>query len=220
MEHLYTNATVPYFRAPQIYLAFPRRFLPWRNFYPDAPSPGASDGVFMSSRDGRSFQRWPDPVIPITAPKDRDGNRSNYMAWGVVQLPGQKNELTVYAKEAYYAGPGSRLRAFRYRLDGFVSVHASEKGGELITKPLTFTGSKLVLNYLTKPEGSLRVEVQDAKGKPLEKLTLADCQELRGDSTAGAVSWKEAGTLARWAGKPVRLRFQLKDADLFSFRFQ
>ena len=43
-EHLYTNGTVPYFRAPHLYLALPRRFLPWRQLYPDAPVPGASDG--------------------------------------------------------------------------------------------------------------------------------------------------------------------------------
>ena len=51
-EHLYTNATTPYFRAPKILLAFPKRFLPWRQLESHYPHPGVSDAVFMSSRDG------------------------------------------------------------------------------------------------------------------------------------------------------------------------
>ena len=60
----------------------------------------------MTSRDGVLFRRWSEELIPITAPKDRDGNRSNYMTWGLLQLPGNDRELSVYATEAYYAGPG------------------------------------------------------------------------------------------------------------------
>ncbi|MCZ6618296.1 MAG: hypothetical protein O7E57_09200, partial [Gammaproteobacteria bacterium] len=50
-EHLYTNAITAYFRAPQIFLGFPKRFLPSRKPI-SHPDPGISDGVFMSSRDG------------------------------------------------------------------------------------------------------------------------------------------------------------------------
>jgi hypothetical protein len=210
-EHLYTNAVLPYERAPHILLGFPTRFL---------PATQQTEPIFMTSRDGKTFHRWAEAVIPLNAPKDRAGNRSNYLAWGMVKLPGRDNERTVFAKEAYYAGPGSRLRQFHYRVDGFVAVHASQKGGELITRPITFTGTKLVLNHVTRPGGGIRVELQDAGGKVLEKLSLADCEALRGDSVAGVVSWKSGADLARWAGKPVRLRFELKDADLFSFRFQ
>lgn len=210
-EHLYTNAVLPYERAPHILLGFPTRFL---------PKPQQTEPVFMASRDGLNFQRWPDAVIDRTAPKDRDGNRSNYMAWGLVQLPGHDRELSVYAKEAYYTGPGSRLRRFTYRLDGFVSIHGSSEGGELLTRPLRFNGDKLLLNVKTTDRGSIRVEVQDAEGKPLEGLTLADCQPIRGDDIAFAVMWKSAAGLSKHAGKTVRLRFELKDADLFALRFQ
>ena len=130
-EHLYTNATVQYGRAPQIYVALPRRFLPWRTYFEQMKTmaPGVSDAVFMSSRDGVLFRRWREELIPITAPKDRDGNRSNYMTWGLLQLPGNDRELSVYATEAYYKGPASRVRRFTFRMDGFVSVHAPASGG-------------------------------------------------------------------------------------------
>ena len=51
-EHLYTNGTTPYSRAPGVYLAFPRRFSPQRKPREDSPWPGTADSVFMSSRDG------------------------------------------------------------------------------------------------------------------------------------------------------------------------
>ena len=90
----------------------------------------------MISRDGRRFHRWLEPVIPESAPHDRKGNRSNYMTWGMVEIPDRSNHLSVYATEAYYTGPDTRVRRFEYRKDGFVSLRAGAKGGLLVTKPL------------------------------------------------------------------------------------
>src|SRR5262245_51131496 len=210
LEHLYTNAVQPYERAPHLLLGFPTHFLPEKE---------QTEPTFMASRDGETFYRWTAAVIPRTAPKDRDGNRSNYMSWGLVELPGHDKELSVYAKEAYYTGPGSRLRRFAYRVDGFVSVHAGAEGGELVTRPLRFSGEKLVLNFVTARQAQVRVELQDADGKPLEGLALDDCQPLQGDAVSQAVTWKSGTDLRKWAGKPVRLRLELRDSEVFSFRF-
>jgi hypothetical protein len=209
-EHLYTNAVMAYPRAPHLFIGFPTRF---------QPKTQQVEPVFMSSRDGVLFRRWSKELIPITAPKDRDGNRSNYMTWGLLQLPGNDRELSVYATEAYYVGSGSRVRRFVFRTDGFVSVHAAGEG-ELLSKPLQFTGSQLELNCRTAAGGSIRVEIQDARGKPLGKLSLADCRPITGDEVACLVKWHNGGQLAAVAGKPVRLRFVLKDADLYAMQFQ
>ena len=203
---LYTNAVRPYARAPHLLLGFPTRY---------EPKHSQVEPVFMTSRDGVNFNRWEEPVIPITAPEDRDGNRSNYMTIGVLQLPGRDKELSVYGTEAYYTGPGSRIRRFTYRLDGFVSASAKEQG-ELITKPLTFAGSKLSLNIVSK--GSTRVEVRDADGKPVPGFTLDDCAPITGDEIDHAVVWK-GGSLTAFAGKPVQLRVVLQQADLFALQF-
>lgn len=210
-EHLYTNAILPYPRAPHLFIGFPTRFL---------PETQQVEPEFMTSRDGITFRRWTDPVIPLTAPKDRDGNRSNFMAWGLVQLPGDDRHWSVYATEAYYTGPASRLRRFTYRIDGFVSVNTSEGAGELVTKPLTFTGTRLVLNYLTAPAGSLRVEIQDAAGAPLPEFTLYECDLLQGDELAGTVRWRGRSNVSSLAGRAVRLRFAMRYADLFSLQFR
>ncbi|HBJ86004.1 MAG TPA: hypothetical protein DDZ88_19475 [Verrucomicrobiales bacterium] len=202
---LYTNAVRPYARAPHLLLGFPTRY---------QPKGSQVEPVLMTSRDGVNFKRWEEPLIPITAPKDRDWNRSNYMTIGVLSLPGKPNELSVYASEAYYQGPGSRIRRFTFRVDGFVS--ASSAKGELITKPLTFEGTKLTLNLLS--QGETRVEVQDEAGKAIPGFALDDCTPLKGDLIDQAVTWK-GGSLATLAGKSVRLRFAMQKADLFALQF-
>jgi hypothetical protein len=206
-EHLYTNAIRAYERAPHLFIGFPTRFQPKNQ---------QVEPVFMSSRDGVNFKRWPEELLPITAPKNRDGNRSNYMTRALLSLPGNDRELSVYASEAYYTGPGSRLRRFVFRTDGFVSARATGKG-TLITKPLVFGGSRLSLNLVSR--GGVRVEVQDVGGKPIPGFALEDGEVIKADEIEKTVSWK-GGSLSTLAGQPVRLRFEMDDADLFSFQFQ
>jgi hypothetical protein len=210
-QHLYTNAVQPYDRAPHILLGFPTRYLPAEG--------QRVEPTFMASHDGLNFKRWLDPVIPEDAPEDRDGNRSNYMTWGLVQLPGNEKEYSVYATEAYYTGPDSRVRRFTYRVDGFVSLRGTGQGGSLVTKPLVFEGDELQLNVATQDGGSVRVELQNTAGKPLDGFALSDCQPLQGDSIEQAVVWS-GGKLSSLAGKPVRVRFEVNNADIYSFKFE
>ncbi len=210
-EHLYTNAIRNYPGAEHILLGFPTRYLPKQG--------SRVEPVMMTSRDGLLFHRRPTAVVPESAPKDRGGNRSNYMTWGMVELPGRPNEFSVYATEAYYEGPDSRVRRFVYRKDGLVSVQATD--GSMTTRPLTFSGKQLVLNYRARPRtGSVRVEIQDAAGKPLAGFGLSDCRPLLGDQVAGQVSWKGQADLGRLSGVSVRVKFVIKNADLFSLRFR
>lgn len=207
-EHLYTNAIQPYFRSSHMLIGFPTRFQPKNE---------QVEPVFMSSRDGLSFKRWNTELISIMAPKDRDGNRSNYMANGLLQLPGKDRELSVYATEAYYTGPGSRVRRFAYRTDGFVSVHVGETAGEFVTKPFTFEGSQLKVNYDASLGGNLRFEVQDDTGKPIAGFSMADCVPLVGDQIEQRVQWQSS--LSKLQNKPIRLRVAMQNADLYSLQF-
>jgi len=211
-EHLYTNAVQPYYRAPHLFIAFPTRYHPERG--------SQVEPTLMSSRDGLKFHRWTEALIPVTAPEDRDGNRSNYMAWGMINLRGNDRELSVYATEAYYTGPDSRLRRFTYRVDGFVSVHAPASGGELVTKPLIFEGRELVVNFATAASGGIRVEIRDAGGNPIPGFTLVESKEINGDEIEQVLAWKDGPNTAALAGEPVRLRFVIKNGDLYSLRFR
>jgi hypothetical protein len=210
-EHLYTNTVRNYPGAPHILIGFPTRFLPPKQ---------QTEPTLMVSRDGNHFHRYTDAVIPPTAPEMRDGNRSNYLAWGLFRLPGKSDEWSVYAKEAYYTGKGSRLRRFTYRPDGLVALTAGADGGEAITRPIVLAGRKLVLNVRTAEEGAVRVEVHDAAGQPLKGFALADSQVLTGDKLAAEVAWTSGADLGSLVRQPARLRFVLQDAELYSFQFQ
>ncbi len=210
-EHLYTNAVLPYDRTPHILLGFPTRYHPGRKHQVEP--------TLMASRDGRTFHRWLEPIIPVTAPKDRNGNRSNYMAWGLVQLPDNDREYSVYATEAYYKGPDSRLRRFSYRVDGFVSLRGGPDGGSLVTRPVQFHGDSLKLNFKTREKGRIRVELQHADGTPIEGFRLADSEPLAGDEIEGGVRWNSERKLSELNKTPVRIRFEVVNGDLFSYRF-
>ena len=211
VEHLYTNAVLPYPRAPHLLLGFPTRYLPDEG--------QRVEPTFMSSRDGRSFHRWTDAVIPESAPKDRSGNRSNYMAWGLLKLPHNDREYSVYATEAYYTGPDSRLRRFTYRVDGFVAVHAATNSGSVLTKPLRFNGAQLSLNAKTVEGGAVRVELQDAGGTPIPGYTLSECDSFRGDEIDQVVTWSGNADVGPLSGEVVRIRFELQNGDLYAFQF-
>ncbi len=67
-------------------------------------------------------------------------------------------------------------------------------------------------------KGETRVELQDAAGQAIPGFALEDCAPVTGDFIDHSVTWK-GGSLAALAGKPVRLRFELRGADLFSLQF-
>jgi hypothetical protein len=201
-EHLYTNAIQKYYRAPHLFIGFPTRY---------EPKSQQVEPILMTSRDGRTFHRYAEAVIPRTAPTDRNHNRSNYMGWGMFQLPGKPKEISVYATENYYESTPGRVRRFVYRLDGFVALRAGVDGGQVTTKKLRFTGQRLLLNHVVRTDGALTIEVLNESGEAIGKS-----EPLRGDAVDAAVAWEHAPNFRKGV---IQLRFTLKNADVFSLRF-
>lgn len=216
-EHLYKNAATPYYRRPDVYLMFPKRFLPERRFDLDH-DPGLSDIVFMSSRDG---VRWDRRFMEAFIRPGRDRNNWHHRAIEVGQglVPTGEGEMSLYMVANYYT-PAVHIRRLALREDGLVSVHAPHRGGEWVSRPLTFEGNALVLNYATSAAGSIRVEVQDVAGRALPGFALDEAPEIYGDELERVVTWKEGAALGRFSGRLVRLRFAMKDADLYSIQFR
>lgn len=216
IEHFYTNAVVPCPGAPHHLLSFPMRFVPGRKKLPAHKEDGVCDAVFMSSRDGvrwdrSSLQAWVRPGLDERNWTDR----SNMPAWGILQT--DPREFSMYISEHYW-WPDNRLRRLTVRRHGFGSIHAGYEKGEIVTRPLTFAGNRLLLNYSTSAAGSVQVEIQDGKtGAPLSGYELADMPPLFGDELDAVVNWKRESDLSALTGKVVRLRFVLKDADVYAF---
>lgn len=226
-EHLYTNGTHPYFRAPHIYIALAKRFFPTKAALSAeqakalVDNPGyrvaSSDSILMTTRGGKHYDRTFMEAFIRPGPGAEDWvARDNTPALGVV--PANAHEMFIY-RMSHYAQPSSHMARYSLRTDGFVSANAPFRGGELVTKPFTFSGGKLKLNLVTSAAGGIRVEIQDANGKPIPGFALADCPEMIGDEIGRVVSWVGGADVSTLADKPVRLRFVMKDADLYSLRF-
>lgn len=200
-EHLYTPCTQPYYRAPHIYIALPTRFMANRG--------AATDILLMSTRGGARFDReFTQSFIRPGIGSAGWANRANYTAIGI--------HPTSATKMSMFLTGGRR---YTLRIDGFVSVNAPLAAGQLITKLLKFTGKELEINYSTSAAGELRVEIQDADGNAMPGLTLDDCEPIYGDHIKRVVKWKGGDDISALAGKPVRIRFEMSDADLFSLKF-
>ena len=216
-EHFYTNATTPYFRAPHYYFSFPKRYVPGRLRLEGHTTKGISDAVFMSSRDGIHFDRtFREALIRPGRENNSWGDRSTMTAWGVVQTG--PDEMSIYYSQNYRY-PDHQMRRGVFRLDGIASLHANAAGGEMVTKPLKFSGKQLLLNYATSAAGSVQIEVQDADGQPITGYSLADAPEQYGDQIVEAYRWKRGSDVSSLAGKTVRLKFILRDADVYSYQF-
>jgi len=113
--------------------------------------------------------------------------------------------------------PAWRVR-LKQRLDGFVSLDAGDAGGGFTTKPIAFTGEKLVLNAAADG-GFVKAAVLGADGAPIPGFGLDDCAPATGDATEQTMSWR-GHSLRELAGKPIRLRFEMQNAKLFAFQFE
>ena len=241
-DEIYNNAITPYFRAPHIFVGLPTRYVDpgWSQAVEELPElderrlraaaserygSALTDGMFMSSRDGQTFNLWPESFIrPGLRPLDNWVYGDGFPGWGIVTtaslFDGSPDELSIYTTEGYWRGESMNLRRYTLRVDGFASVQAPLSGGELVTKPLIFDGGQLRINFSASAAGSVRVELlRDQMNTPLGGFSLDDCIELLGDDLERTVRWSGGSDLSHLAGIPIRLRFVLRDADLYAFQF-
>jgi len=201
-ERLYTSQTHPYFRAPHIYIALPTRYFKKRS--------DITDIAFMTTRAGSTHYDRPFPgafIRPGLASKHWR-NRSNYLALNV--HPTGPHEMSMWHKNGY---------RYTVRTDGFISVNADVEAGELVTRPLHFEGKQLQLNLSTAAGGLVKVEIQDEQGRPIEGFAATDCDPIYTDAIKHVVTWRKSGDVSRLASRAIRLRFVMREADLYSLRF-
>jgi hypothetical protein len=105
------------------------------------------------------------------------------------------------------------------RLDGFAAWEAAAKPGELVTQRFVCDGDRLFINADAQ-EGSLTVEVLDAKGTPIKgfEATRPITTDTLADVSSGWIQWKHESNLRSLKGKTIQLRFTLQNARLYSFR--
>lgn len=119
----------------------------------------------------------------------------------------------------------------RLRLDGFASMDAYEDGGVLTTKPMVFGGRRLEVNVRApaapfggqprpaSPYGAFDVAILDDGGRPIEGYSSDRCDTFTGDERRHVVTWAGNERIDALAGRPIRLRFHLRNAALYAFQF-
>ena len=114
--HMYANAIVPYFRAEQIYIGMPTRYM-----YPLNSSTPGTDIFLMHSRDFVNWERTEEPYFtPDDGREAWDYGESGYPCVGYIQT--SDKEMSIYMKERNSSDTPVLYR-YSLRLDGFRSAH-------------------------------------------------------------------------------------------------
>lgn len=224
IEDLYTNATQPYFRVPQLLISMPFRFSPNAvaltedemdtNGIAKSMRKGISDAVFLTSRGGGNYYRkFMESFVRPGMDEHKWAARSTIPALGVV--PTEKNKMSLYFTRAY----GTRqchIERMTLRTDGFASLHAGYKEGYVITKPLRLDGDKFLLNYSTSSIGYIKIILLDDKNREIKSFSGANAPKIVGDRIDQEINWGSA-SIKELKGKTVKIKFIIRDADVFSF---
>lgn len=187
-----------------------------------APARGIGYTVLAISRDGEKWYRFRQPFLdrsPVSGTWDRA------MTWIGDQLP-MGDEVYLYYggyatghKPGMHTG-GRQLGMAKLRKDGYASLRADARGGTLLTPLFTFGGDRLELNVdAAGKDAEVQVEIRDAAERPLKGFSLHECDPVRGERVAHAVTWRGKSDVSSVAGKPVKLRIALRSADLYAFEF-
>ncbi len=233
-EQFYTNNTQPYFRAPHIYVAPAARFMEGRQVITRGAGGGhravktsgphvyfndCSDAVLLTSRAGSTVydRTFMETFIRPGLGAGNWVSRTNYPLTGI--LPAGPDRIQMFRCPPLHAGllahraaaaAHRRLRlcqrAVGRRRNAHQAVHVSRgRDWKSTTAPARRASCAWRSRTLTARRPG---------------YTLDDCPEIIGDETARIAAWKQGTNLSGLAGLPVRLRFVMKDADLFSIRFR
>lgn len=222
----YSAGVFPYRSAEDVYIGLVPTFFHWRSegkrIFPDT-----TDVQLAVSRDGKHFTRpgGREPFLRLGP----SGRFDSEWVWALPEPIRMGDELWIYyvgtnENHSMVLDPAATARKTAVsrailRLDGFMSADAAYEGGTLTTPPVIFAGSHLELNLDTSAGGVARVAILDEHGKPIPGFTSTDADELNGNSVRMRVSWRKSQDVSTLAGKPVKLRFELRSCKLYAFQF-
>ena len=185
---------------------------------------GADDGpIFIeivTSHDGTHWRRQEGDRPPIL-PVGPSGAWDDGMVFTAIQPLVEGDTLRLYyggfngthaEESAWHAGIGMAT----LRKDGFASLDASATPGTITTKRINGASGQLQVNCSVAAGGSLKVEVLNASGAVVPGYSAADCDVIQGDHVDQVVTWG-AQTGLPAAVNPIRLRFVMQNASVYSF---
>ncbi len=232
---LYTNVISVYERAPDRLIGFPVRYIgrrkEWTANYDRLGGPNRrkermkinprlglamNDCMFMSSRDGVNFHRFRKAFLTPGIETDTNWVYPNcYVSHGLVRT--SPDAYSLYVNNEQWSFGKARLVRYESRIDGFACMESEEEEAVIVTKPLVYTGDSLRINFATSAFGYLYADLLDESGNVIPGT---ESVEMFGDNTNARVCFAEKSVIGKYEGQPVRLRFRLRDAKLYSFVFE
>ena len=194
------------------------------------------------SRNGLTWQRVGKrgAITPEQYSMDKDWHKASaeatFLPWGRHKVDWDWGQIYAFQGPVivgdeiwfYYAGAANRHWAKYHgdtrasaiglatlRLDGFVSINA-EKTGTMTTKAFVFVGDTLEVNA-DATGGAIAVEALDLDGKVIDGFSKDDCQAITSDSVRHILTWNGNEDCHLIQARPIKLRFTLKKAKLYSF---
>lgn len=172
----------------------------------------------VTSRDGVNWLRQEGERVPMLDIGPQ-GSWDAGMVFSATQPILVNGELWLYygGVDGLHAGLtpwNGAIGLATLRKDGFASLDAKEQG-TLTTKRLAGVAGPLRINCAAAA-GSIRAEVLAADGKVIPGYSREDCDAIAADSIDAAVTWKSRRELPK-TSQPLRLRFILEQASLYSF---
>ncbi len=179
------------------------------------------------SRDGINWTRFRQPFIPFGEP----GAWDDAGGWpSAREIPAGEHQLFYYqGVRAAHADPDdqhgqSGVGVTRIKRDRYIGLSAPDEG-TVTTRPVRLTHHAarmpergvLTLNA-EATNGQIRVEVLDANGNPVPGFTRDECVPFTGDELDVCVRWQDHPNLYPVIGKPVKLKFYLKNATVYGFQ--
>jgi hypothetical protein len=175
-------------------------------------------------------------IMSITPPVARDGRLWMYYTGYANKHNAREGILNPGGLGTSYLG---QIGLATLPEDGFCSLDATSEGS-VLTRVLRFDGSTMhvraellsldgperpfrevwrgLLDNVPDGKGSIKVEVQDPAGKVIPGYAASDCVAGKEGLNGLRLSWKGGKDLSALRGRPVRFRFIVSNARLFSFR--
>lgn len=219
------------YAAESSLIAFPWVFTVSAN----VPKYGNQDGpVEIQLAVSRDLETWSRPFRTPILPPGPAGSWDSGMLFTAAQAIAVGDEIRLYYGGVNYthgapipngaAGPGlgtkyqGSIGLATWQRDRFVSVDGPAEGGTLTTVPIKFLGKRLEINAVTTAKGAVVVELLDPAGQPIEGFVPS--KPFVGNQLRHVVTFEGKSDVSRLAGKPISLRFRLRNAELYSFAFR
>ncbi len=116
-----------------------------------------------------------------------------------------------------YKGLRAAVGLATLRLDGFCSMQAGDEEGWLISRREVFNTPEVIINARCAPGGYVVAELLDRDNNVIRGFEKNYCIPFTGDSVRGRLRWKTERFPEALKDRDKKIKFYLKDADLYSY---